>query len=128
MLPWRDAVLAMSASDVFALMDVVVADADGGPDLKNRLDAIIEWDVDSETHVVSAGSTDSPGRLRVTVSLSTLRELLLGDGKTGLTPQQAFMQRKLKIKGPMALALKLQHLLDAVRQRIETPRPVHSRL
>jgi len=52
--------------------------------------------------------------LQVTTSASTLQALL----DTKLTPQQAFMKGKLKIKGKMGLAMKLKLVLDATRKHL----------
>lgn len=55
---------------------------------------------------------DGESDLRVTTSLSVLQDLL----QKKLTPQQAFMKGNLKIKGNMALAMKLTVLLAATRK------------
>ena len=52
--------------------------------------------------------------LIVQTSPQVLQELL--DKK--LTPQQAFMKGKLKIKGKMGLAMKLKLVLDATRKHL----------
>mmetsp|Transcript_6077 Transcript_6077/g.7852 ORF Transcript_6077/g.7852 Transcript_6077/m.7852 type:complete len:136 (-) Transcript_6077:319-726(-) len=69
----------------------------------------------------SISNKDNPKPdLQVTTSVETLQDLL-GDGTTDkkpLTPQQAFMKGKLKIKGKMGLAMKLKLVLDATRKHL----------
>ncbi len=62
--------------------------------------------------VVFIVDDDTESDLRVTTSLSVLQDLL----QKKLTPQQAFMKGNLKIKGNMALAMKLTVLLAATRK------------
>ncbi|KAL7558976.1 hypothetical protein ACA910_006317 [Epithemia clementina (nom. ined.)] len=55
-----------------------------------------------------------PPQLTVTLSSAVLHDLLAQK----LTPQQAFVQKKLQIKGKMTLALKLKLILDATRKQL----------
>ena len=48
----------------------------------------------------------------ITLTMNGKTFVGLVNGKVG--PQQAFLMRRLKIKGSMALAMKLQPILDAV--------------
>lgn len=67
-----------------------------------------QWVVDltKKSDYVSAGTLDNPG---VTIIMSASDFVDLVNGK--LNGQMAFMQGKLKIKGDMSLALKLQQIL-----------------
>jgi putative sterol carrier protein len=69
-----------------------------------------DWYVDLSkggTPEVKAGKLDAPG---VTITMTAKDFVDLVSGK--LNGQMAFMQGKLKIKGDMALALKLQQILS----------------
>ena len=63
-------------------------------------------------------SSSKPPKADLTVrtSLKTMQLLLTKK----LTPQQAFMKRKLKLKGNMGLAMKLNALLAATRKQLPT--------
>ncbi|MEM1025028.1 MAG: SCP2 sterol-binding domain-containing protein [Myxococcota bacterium] len=67
-----------------------------------------EWAIDltKDADHVSAGTIEEPG-VKVTMSASDFVDLVNGK----LNGQMAFMQGKLKIKGDMSLALKLQQVL-----------------
>ncbi len=67
-----------------------------------------QWAVDltKKADHVSAGSVEDPG---VTITMTAADFVALVEGK--LNGQMAFMQGKLKIKGDMSLALKLQQIL-----------------
>ena len=67
-----------------------------------------QWIVDLKQAggAVSSGTHDAPG---VTVTMASADFIALVAGK--LNGQMAFMQGKLKIKGDMSLALKLQQIL-----------------
>lgn len=71
-----------------------------------------QWTVDlkSGTGSVASGKGATPD---VTLSASVDDFLALASGK--LNPQQAFMRGKLKIKGNMAIAMKLNSVLEAAR-------------
>jgi putative sterol carrier protein len=66
------------------------------------------WTVDltKEPGVVSAGST---GAAKCTVTASSADFMNIVSGK--MNPQMAFMSGKLKIKGDMGLAMKLQKVI-----------------
>ena len=79
--------------------------------------ATSQFTVDGETITIDARSNSSGGEkpdLVVKTSAETLDDLLARKIK----PQQAFMKGKLKIKGKMSLAMKLQLLLDATRKNL----------
>ena len=53
-------------------------------------------------------------KANVTITISDADFVALSEGK--LNPQQAFMSGKIKLKGNMALAMKLQQIIDAARK------------
>ena len=50
--------------------------------------------------------------LKITLSLETFEAILAGK----LKPPKAFMEKKIKIKGKVGLAMKFQRVMDAVRK------------
>jgi len=76
-------------------------------DVKNKANEAAVWIVDVKNGQGSV-STDSNGKGDVTITIGDEDLLNLMMGK--LNPQQAFFQGKLKIKGNMALAMKLKEL------------------
>ncbi|CAL5225513.1 g8343 [Coccomyxa viridis] len=66
-----------------------------------------------EERKVFKGEPEGKPTLTLTISDENFVKLVMG--KMG--PQQAFLMRKLKIGGSMALALKLQPILDAAAPR-----------
>src|SRR5437763_3523121 len=88
------------------------------PDLSKSVNSVYEfnitgdnggvWTVDltKEPGVVSAGST---GTAKCTVTCTASDFLNIVGGK--MNPQMAFMSGKLKIKGDMGLAMKLQKVI-----------------
>ena len=89
--------------------------------IKRKFNATVQFDVEPgpQTYILHATkkksslSLSSPD-LKITTSLATLQELL--QKKT--TPQKAFLQGKLQIKGKMSLAMKLNMVLDATRKHL----------
>lgn len=103
-----------SAEEITQAMKEAVASNDR---LKKRFNATVSFEVDgAEPYFLDCsknGSTngDKPD-LIVKTSLQTLQDLLAKK----MTPQQAFMKGKLKIRGKMGLAMKLSLVLDATRK------------
>lgn len=81
--------------------------------IRNKFPTNVQFNVDGETYLLRI-LENGPVDLHVKTSIDTLRDLL--DKK--LSPQQAFMKGKLKIKGKMALAMKLSLVLDATRKQM----------
>ncbi|KAK9794037.1 hypothetical protein WJX73_008916 [Symbiochloris irregularis] len=89
-----------------------------GDELKTKVKGLIVFHIDDEkwaldlrpgkSSVEKGAPKDKPD---LTLTITDENFLKLTSGKLG--PQQAFLMRKLKISGSMALALKLQPILDA---------------
>jgi putative sterol carrier protein len=99
-------------------------------DVKRKFNATVLFTVDGESFPLNALSTSSTANateseasknsknkydLRVKTSTAILRDILAKK----LTPQQAFLKGKLKIKGKMSLAMKLTLVVDATRTLLE---------
>lgn len=86
--------------------------------MKTKFNALVSFSVDgADPYVVSLkkdGTSSGKVDLEVKTSLQILRDLLAKK----MTPQQAFMKGKLKIRGKMSLAMKLTILLDATRNHL----------
>eukprot|EP00816_Leptocylindrus_hargravesii_P001781 CAMPEP_0196808910 /NCGR_PEP_ID=MMETSP1362-20130617/8906_1 /TAXON_ID=163516 /ORGANISM="Leptocylindrus danicus, Strain CCMP1856" /LENGTH=105 /DNA_ID=CAMNT_0042183425 /DNA_START=53 /DNA_END=370 /DNA_ORIENTATION=- len=95
--------------------------------MKNRLQGSVLFKVDDEQFLLNLGAkgadnsakkVDNNGGakadLTVTISTENLMKLVSADSK--ITPQQAFMKGMLKIKGKMALAMKLTVVLGATKR------------
>jgi len=109
-----------------------------GERIRKKFNALVVFEVDGEEafHLDASSTTkkkrhkggaspsstaDKPATtLTVTTTLQVLQDLL--DKK--ITPQQAFMKGKIKVKGKMALAMKLQIILDATRKQLSAVEPV----
>lgn len=106
-----------SEDEIFAAMsEAVERDETLQKKFKGR---VVVFDVDgsiyclnTKTGTLTKNNDPSDVDLRVTTSLSVLQDLL----EKKLTPQQAFMKGKLKIKGNMGLAMKLTIVLAATRK------------
>ena len=88
-----------SPQELVAAMHQAVQDT---PSLKSKFNATVEFrfdDVKERVDISKKGSSSGDPDLIVTTSLSIFHQLL----NKKLTPQQAFMQGKLKIKGKVRL-------------------------
>lgn len=81
--------------------------------IRQKFPTNVLFDVDGDTYTLQI-IENAPVDLQVKTSINTLRELL----ERKISPQQAFMKGKLKIKGKMALAMKLSLVLDATRKQL----------
>jgi len=103
-----------SASEIFAAMNWAVKDT---PSLKSRFNAVVEFCLSDGKFIIDISKkkkegVDAAADLTVSSSLTIFHQLL----NKKLTPQQAFMQGKLQIKGNMGLAMKLNLVLNATRK------------
>jgi putative sterol carrier protein len=113
-----------STEELISAMNVA---AEETPALKTKFNAVIEFRITdedgdgSEKNVVvdltKNSSINGKGKPDLIVSTRLQVFHLLLNKK--LTPQQAFMQQKLKIKGKMGLAMKLNFLLNATRKQLQ---------
>ncbi|GLC61178.1 hypothetical protein PLESTB_001728000 [Pleodorina starrii] len=96
-----------------------------GPKLAKRIKGVVVFKIDGEewTLDLSEGTdgklykgppegSDKPD-LTLTMSDANFAQLVMGK----LNPQQAFLMQKLKINGSMAMAMKLQPILDAAQPK-----------
>lgn len=104
--------LVPTLQDIFASMQEA---AQANEELQKKFAARVEFDVDGAKCSIATTHAPTKNVLHVTTSLETLQALLNQD----LTPQQAFLKGKLKIKGKMSLAMKLTLLLDATRNDLK---------
>ena len=106
-----------SAQEIVDAMHRAVAET---PSLKSRFNAVVEFSLSDGSHVTKGKidvsknkkATDSRADLLASCDLNVFHKLL----NKKMTPQQAFMQGKLKIKGKMGLAMKLTLVLNATRK------------
>uniref|UniRef100_A0A6U0JTU3 SCP2 domain-containing protein n=1 Tax=Minutocellus polymorphus TaxID=265543 RepID=A0A6U0JTU3_9STRA len=120
-----------NAPEIFAAM----AEAVGGPDgtkLRRKFKGSVvftisdnneQWYLDLKSEKPSAGKLTAGGAptnpdLSVKVSESDMIKMV----RKELNPQQAFMKGKLKIKGKMALAMKLTSVLAATSKHLPKSR------
>jgi putative sterol carrier protein len=103
-----------SSQELVAAMQEAVA---ATPSLKSKFNASVEFQLTgSESFRLDISkSKKDKADLIVIASLEVFHKLL----NKKLTPQQAFMQGKLKIKGKMGLAMKLTLILNATRKVLQ---------
>ena len=84
--------------------------------IKKRFNAMVRFEVDGEQFDLNASTKekDTPD-LTVKTSLQVLQDLL----ERKIMPPQAFVKGKIKVKGKMSLAMKLQLILDATRKHLK---------
>lgn len=106
-----------SSQELVAAMQEAVA---ATPSLKSKFNASVEFQLTgSESFRLDISkSKKDKADLIVIASLEVFHKLL----NKKLTPQQAFMQGKLKIKGKMGLAMKLTLILNATRKVLQKNR------
>lgn len=110
--------MSSSADIEAAMMEAVKLD----PKMKTKFNAVVSFSIDGGDPFVlnlkKDGQDSGSGKpdLQVITSLKTIQDLLAKK----MTPQQAFMKGKLKIKGKMALAMKLKTVMDATRKHMAT--------
>jgi putative sterol carrier protein len=108
-----------SSQELVAAMQEAVA---ATPSLKSKFNASVEFQLTgSESFRLDMSKSKSrkdKTDLIVIASLEVFHKLL----NKKLTPQQAFMQGKLKIKGKMGLAMKLTLILNATRKVLQKNR------
>lgn len=107
-----------SAEDVFAQMKAAVNEL--GPSLVPKVKGVITFDIQEAgqwtldlkngSGTLEAG-TSPDSNLTVSVAESDFLSLAADT----MSPQQAFMKGKIKVKGNMALAMKLKMVFDATR-------------
>eukprot|EP00956_Cyclotella_meneghiniana_P017333 scaffold28121_cov75-Cyclotella_meneghiniana.AAC.8 len=114
-----------STAEVFAAMGEAVA-GNGGKALQRKFKGKVTFtitpenktyslDLSSPSSSVSEGdSFDGKADLAVTCSEEIMMKMI----KKEIQPQQAFMKGMLKIKGKMALAMKLTNVLAATRKKL----------
>ena len=108
-----------SAEDIFGQMKATVDEM--GKSLVPKVKGIIKFDVKnvgSWTLDLKSGNgsveKDSAKQPNLTISVAEPDFLLIASNK--LNAQQAFMKGKIKVKGNMGLAMKLNTVLDATRK------------
>eukprot|EP00980_Cylindrotheca_fusiformis_P028001 scaffold22575_cov141-Cylindrotheca_fusiformis.AAC.32 len=106
-----------SVVELVAAMKEAVA---SNPALKSKFNAAVEFQLSGSDGFfldISKSGKEKPD-LVVIATLEVFHKLL----NKKLTPQQAFMQGKLKIKGKMGLAMKLTLILNATRKVLQKQR------
>ena len=118
----------LTTEDILAAMKAAV---EATPSLKSKFNAIVEFhlndndDKDNDqttksiTLDISKSATTMTTRPKPDLVVRTSREILIQILNKKLTPQQAFMQGKLKIKGNMGLAMKLTLVVNATRKQLQ---------
>jgi len=108
-----------TSQEIRAAMEEALLSKKHGGKIRRKFNAVVVFNVDGESfelNATAAKAADAKPALTVSTSLQVLQDLL--DKK--LTPQQAFMKGEIKVKGKMALAMKLQLILDATRKQLAT--------
>jgi hypothetical protein len=124
-----------SAEEIFSALTQALQDDDDRKLLQHRFRGIsifmLEggdiWSFDATKGTLDNVNADDPllssssnNLIQVTTKLQVLQDLL----SQKLSPQQAFLQGKLKIKGNMGLAMKLNVVLQAIRKHLPSATPI----
>ncbi|CAK4615040.1 hypothetical protein LEN26_007404 [Aphanomyces euteiches] len=112
-----------SAEEIFKTMDAAVREA--GDDLINKVKGTIiyditdvgRWLIQCKTAPGGVSKVTADVKADLTLSISEPDFLLLAAQK--LTPQQAMLQGKLKVKGNVSLAPKIAFIREAVKKKVE---------
>jgi putative sterol carrier protein len=135
----------LSTDEIFAAMKAAV---EATPSLKSKFNASVEFhleedeDVGTTNGVGGGGSSSTTARTSKSITLDitkttksqpdlvvrTSREILVQILNKKLTPQQAFLQGKLKIQGNMGLAMKLTLVVNATRKQLMKEDGLRSKL
>ena len=125
----------LTTEDILSAMKAAVETT---PSLKSKFNAIVEFhlhnnnndDDDATTKSITLDVSKSPTTIGTKPDLvvRTSREILVKILNKKLTPQQAFMQGKLKIKGNMGLAMKLTLVVNATRKQLQKEEGPQSKL
>jgi 3-hydroxyacyl-CoA dehydrogenase/3a,7a,12a-trihydroxy-5b-cholest-24-enoyl-CoA hydratase len=112
----------MSAAAVFGVMGEAITRGGLGPDLVKQVKGVIRFDLgNGAVYTIDlkngsgSVSQSADGKADITIKISEENFIALTEEK--LNPQQAFMQGKLKIKGNMGLAMKLQKVIGATKAK-----------
>jgi putative sterol carrier protein len=104
-----------SLPEIFTAMAEAV-ETDGS--LKQRFNAQVRFVVGGETLLLDVRADDSQSAAAPDLVVKTSPQVLQDLLAKKLTPQQAFLKGKLKIKGKMSLAMKLTLVLEATRKHL----------
>eukprot|EP00775_Hariotina_reticulata_P002637 gene2637-2938_t len=112
---------AKASAALFDQLDKALK-SDEGEDIVKKTRGLVVFNIDGDIWAldlregsgsVNQGAPDDKPDLTLTISDDNFVKMVMGK----LSPQQAFLLRKLKINGSMGLAMKLQPILDAAAPR-----------
>ncbi len=127
----------LSTDEIFAAMTAAV---EATPSLKTKFNASVEFHLEENEDVGGSSSSTARTTKSITLDISkttksqpdlvvrTSREILVQILNKKLTPQQAFLQGKLKIQGNMGLAMKLTLVVNATRKQLMKEDGLRSKL
>lgn len=108
-----------SAEEIYAALQQAVQ---ANPSLKSKFKASVEFTFKEEPNKKYRLDVTSNPKEKADLVVSTTLKVFHQILNKKLTPQQAFMQGKLKIKGNMGLAMKLTLIINAARKQLKKPR------